>query len=101
MILESAISTIATLIAAGYAAHKIENAFLARKGYDTATSSSRTLCLPQRQPWPFPYGRLRTTGGRHRLSSTTRSPSGSIPTCSAMIPTGASACFLLPFGSLS
>ncbi len=35
MFLESAISTIATLIAAGYAAHKIENAFLARRGYDT------------------------------------------------------------------
>jgi hypothetical protein len=35
MILESVISTVATLVAAGYAAHKIENVFLARRGYDT------------------------------------------------------------------
>ena len=49
MILESAISTIATLIAAGYAAHKIENAFLARKGYDT-----RNFFKPDPLPAPEP-----------------------------------------------
>lgn len=49
MILESAISTIATLIAAGYAAHKIENAFLARKGYDT-----RNFFKPDPVPAPAP-----------------------------------------------
>lgn len=49
MFLESAISTIATLIAAGYAAHKIENAFLARKGYDT-----RNFFKPDPLPAPEP-----------------------------------------------
>lgn len=34
-VLLSAIETISTLVAAGYAAHRIENAALARKGYDT------------------------------------------------------------------
>lgn len=47
--MESAISTIATLIAAGYAAHKIENAFLARRGYDT-----RNFFKPDPLPAPEP-----------------------------------------------
>lgn len=49
MIFESVISTVATLIAAGYAAHKIENAFLARRGYDT-----RNFFKPDPLPTPEP-----------------------------------------------
>lgn len=49
MIFESVISTVATLIAAGYAAHKIENVFLARRGYDT-----RNFFKPDPLPTPEP-----------------------------------------------
>jgi hypothetical protein len=49
MIFESVISTVATLIAAGYAAHKIENVFLARRGYDT-----RNFFKPDPLPAPEP-----------------------------------------------
>lgn len=49
MIFESVISTIATLVAAGYAAHKIENVFLARRGYDT-----RNFFKPDPLPAPEP-----------------------------------------------
>lgn len=49
MIFESVISTIATLVAAGYAAHKIENVFLARRGYDT-----RNFFKPDPLPSPEP-----------------------------------------------
>src|SRR3546814_316915 len=49
MIFETVISTIATLVAAGYAAHKIENVFLARRGYDT-----RNFFKPDPLPAPEP-----------------------------------------------
>lgn len=51
MILEAAISTIGTLVAAGYAAHRIENMLLARRG--GGTPNSGVLPPPQRPKPPL------------------------------------------------